>query len=151
MLDGRHSGTGGGNHVVLGGAAPTDSPFLRRPICCDRSSYIGSIIRAQLSVQRDVRGADKPGSANRRGAARRHLRARYCLRQIDRQLATSAAPPWMVDRVFRHLLVDVTGNTHRAEFCIDKLFSPDTSTGRLGLVEFRAFEMPPHSRMNLTQ
>jgi len=44
----------------------------------------------------------------------------------------------------------MTGNTHRAEFCIDKLYPAENLSRRLGLVELRAFEMPPHPRMYLT-
>jgi uncharacterized protein (DUF2126 family)/transglutaminase-like putative cysteine protease len=150
LLDGRAAGSGGGNHLTIGAPTPLGSPWLLRP---DLIASLVTFAQHHPSLSYLFSGlfVGPTSQAPRLDEARHD--SLYELEVALPKLHDRAQPPppWQVDALLRHLLVDIAGSTHRAEISIDKLYDPGSSYGRQGLVELRAFEMPPHPRMAAAQ
>jgi uncharacterized protein (DUF2126 family) len=140
--NGREVGTGGGAHLVFGGPEGLLSPFFAFP------TLLPSTIRywqRHPALSYAFTGSYLGPSSQAPRIDESTYEALYELEIACAGAENVGSPPNLplFDLLFRDLLMDRSGNTHRAEISVDKLWNPFAPNGRLGLIEFRAFETHP--------
>jgi uncharacterized protein (DUF2126 family) len=142
LPSGEIAATGGGGHLVLGGASMDTNPFLLKPYLLP--SFLRFIQRhPSLSYLFSGRFVGPSSQAPRIDESFFEIPRELAHSLASMEEMEAPASPIMIDAILRNLLLDYNGNTHKAEVSVDKFFNPFMPKGRLGLVEFRSIEMSP--------
>lgn len=141
QYNGSVSDSGGGGQFTLGGRSPAESPFLSIPHLLPRLvRYFNHHPALSYLFAPDYVGGASQSPRSDEGTRDAFRELEVALQQLASAPQPSAEFLWASLAPF---LADPSGNRHRSELNIEKLWNPYLPTrGCLGLIEFRAFRMP---------